>query len=113
MPAVASFTLCPDGIETRSARAGVGTTVETGHSQARTIVERPFRSWTLAWSKASRSTVVEIRRQLSFTKGGALTLEWTPPGGGATEVRLARGGIRVSGVGPLTARVELDFEEVR
>lgn len=113
MTAAATFSLCPDSVETRDQIQGVATTVETGHSRARNIVERPLRTWTLSWSRPRSETVTEIRRQLAFTKGGALTLEWTPPGGSAVEVRLARPGIRTSGVGPLAARVALDFEEVR
>lgn len=113
MTASATFSLCPESVEVRNQFTGVATTVETGHSRARAVVERPLRSWTLTWTIARRETVTEIRRQLSFTKGGALTLEWTPPGESAVEVRLARPGIRVSGAGPLTARVQLDFEEVR
>lgn len=113
MTAVATFTLCPESLETRSRFVGVATTVETGHSRARAIVERPLRSWTLSWSAASRETANEIRRQLDYTAGGALTLSWTPPGESAVEVSIVPAGIRVSWLNAATARVELDFEEVR
>lgn len=113
MTAVATFSLCPDVVETASRIAAVATTVETGHSRARNIVERPLRTWTLTWKNAREELVAELRRQLSYTQGGALTLEWTPPGGSATEVRLLDSRIRTSGTGPLASSVALDFEEVR
>lgn len=111
--AVATFTLCPDTVEERHHATGVATTVESGHSRARQVVERPFRSWTLTWAEARGDVVDELRRLQRLSLGGVLTLTWTPPGESALEVRLAQSGIRVSGAGALTARVALDFEEVR
>ncbi|HRI06287.1 MAG TPA: hypothetical protein PKW35_00650 [Nannocystaceae bacterium] len=110
---MATFSLCPESVESRSRLTGVATTVETGHSRARQVVERPFRSWTLTWAAARRETVNEIRRQLELTLGGALTLDWTPPGESSVEVRLGRPGIRTAWVSASIARVTVDFEEVR
>jgi len=111
--AIATFTICPESVEARSRFAGVATGVETGHSRARAITERPFRSWTLTWSAAKPETVTEIARQLDYTAAGALTLTWTPPGGSATEVRLASNGIRIAWRNAVTARVTVDLEEIR
>lgn len=113
MTAVATFTLCPESVETRSRLSAVSTTVETGHSRARQVVERPLRIWTLTWSAARRETVNEIRRQLELTAGGSLTLDWTPPGGSSVEVRLGRAGIQTAWISASVARVAVEFEEIR
>lgn len=90
------FAIDPERVEYMRTSRVLASPPESGFVQVRRVqtatsddsekVER--QSWVLAWEFASRADWTAIDGYWNTTKGGALGMTWTPPGGSALSVRM-------------------------
>lgn len=113
---MAALTLSPEYADREPEPALLVPPDESGMFHRRNVLDRanPVRPrWRIGWRNLPALLLEDIRTLWSETLGGALTFDWTPPGGAPGRARFLDDDLVWDQSGPGTVALELSLEEAR
>lgn len=115
MTAVDTFNVCSAyGLRVSTRRRANQTGAGAGFVQRKTLwPEGDLRTFTLVLSPINSAEVARLRELWTKTRGGVLSMTYTPPDDAATEVRFADGALRLRPLNGEFSSCTLTLEEIR
>ena len=115
MTAVDTFNVCSAyGLRVSTRRRAVQTGASQGFVQRKTLwPEGDLRTFTLVLSPINAAEVARLRQLWTTTRGGVLSMTYTPPDDTATEVRFADRALRFQSINGEFSSCTVRLEEIR